>query len=109
MKKLVYSLYFLSLFLLLPFPAFAQATEVAQVQNFIQNIIQILVTLSGLIAAGFIVWGGLGYITSSGNPENLERSKRTILYSAVGLAIVLGAFVISSAVTQLATNAFAAK
>ncbi len=52
------------------------------------------------------MWGGFGYITSSGNPEHLDRSKRTILYSALGLAIALGAFVLSNIVTQLATSAF---
>lgn len=80
--------------------------DVTKVQNFIQNIIQVLVTLSGLLATGFFVWGGVGYITSSGNPENLDRSKKTILYSAIGLAITLGAFVLSNIVTQIATTAF---
>ena len=65
-----------------------------------------MVTLSGFIAAGFIVWGGVGYITSSGNPEALEKSKKTILYSAIGLTLVLGAFVISNMVSQVATTAF---
>ena len=58
------------------------------------------------MAAGFFVWGGVGYITSTGNPESLEKSKKTILYSAIGLAVVLGAFVLSNIVTQLATTAF---
>jgi predicted small integral membrane protein len=93
-------------------PVFAQAATtgagVGQIQTFIQSIIQILVTISGLVAAGFFVWGGFGYITSSGNPESLDRSKKTILYSGVGLTIVLAAFVLSNIVTQLATTAFGA-
>ena len=87
-------------------PVFAASADVSKIQTFIQNVIAILLTLSGLIATGFFVWGGVGYITSSGNPESLERSKKTILYSAIGLAIVLGAFVLSNIVTQLATSAF---
>jgi len=89
-------------------PAFAQTAggDVTQVQNFIQNLIQLIAGLSGLVAAGFFVVGGFGYITSSGNPEHLDRSKKTIVYSAVGLAIVLGAFVLSNIVTQLATSSF---
>lgn len=88
-------------------PVFAQATGgVTQIQSFIQSVIQVLITLAGLISVGFFVWGGFGYITSSGNPESLDRSKKTILYSAVGLAIVLGAFVLSNVITQLATTAF---
>ena len=60
----------------------------------------------GLIATGFFVVGGFSYITSSGNPEHLDRAKRTILYSAIGLSVTIAAFVISSIVTSLASNAF---
>ena len=87
-------------------PAFAATADISQVQNFIQNIIQVLVGLAGLTAAVFFVVGGFGYITSSGNPEHLDRSKKTIIYSGVGLAVALGAMVISNIVTQLATSAF---
>jgi TRAP-type C4-dicarboxylate transport system permease small subunit len=85
---------------------YAQTDDVAKVQNFFQNIIQNLVVFAGLLAALFFVWGGVGYITSSGNPESLERSKRTIFYSAVGLAISLGAFVLVNIVTQIANSSF---
>ena len=87
-------------------PVFADSADVTKIQTFIQNIIQIMVTLAGMLATGFFVWGGVGYITSSGNPEHLDRSKKTILYSAVGLAVVLGAFVLSNIIAQLAGTAF---
>lgn len=89
-------------------PVYAASADVTSIQTFIKSIIQILVTIAGLVSAGFFVWGGFGYITSSGNPEMLDRSKKTILYSAVGLAIVLGAFVLTNIVSDLATTAFGA-
>ena len=89
-------------------PAFAQSSDVTRIENFIRSIIQILVTLAGITATGFFVWGGFRYITSSGSPEQLEGAKKTILYSALGLTIALGAFVFSNIVTQLATTAFGA-
>ncbi len=84
----------------------AESADLSKVQNFIQNVIQVLVTLAGLLAAGFLVVGGIGYITSSGNPEHLDRSKKTIIYAGIGLAIAIGAFVISNIVTDLAKSAF---
>ena len=84
----------------------AQSDDVSKVTNFMTNIIEILVALAGILAALFFVWGGVGYITSSGNPENLEKSKKTILYSAIGLAISLGAYVLVNIVTQTAQSAF---
>ena len=106
MKKIVFIQTFIFAFFLLASPVFAASADISKVQTFIQNVIQILVTLAGLLSAGFFVWGGVGYITSSGNPEALDRSKKTILYSAVGLAIVLAAFVLTNIVTQVATTAF---
>jgi TRAP-type C4-dicarboxylate transport system permease small subunit len=80
--------------------------DVAKIQTFIQNVISILVTFGGLLAAGFFVYGGIRYITSSGNPESLDQAKKTILYSAIGLVVVLGAFVLSNSVYQVSTAAF---
>ena len=87
-------------------PVLADSADLSKVENFITNVIQILVTIAGLLAAGFFVWGGINYITSSGNPEHLDRAKRTLLYSAIGLAITVGAFVLTNVVTQVANTAF---
>lgn len=85
--------------------AFA-APDLSRVQNFATNVIQVLVTIAGLLAAGFFVMGGIGYITSSGNPENLDRSKKILVYSSIGLAVCIGALVLSGIVSDLATTAF---
>ena len=84
----------------------ALSGDAAQVENFIRSVIQFIAGLAGLIATGFFVVGGFTYITSSGNPEKLDQAKRTLFYSATGLAIVIAAFVISNIVTTLATQAF---
>lgn len=108
MKKSIVSLSILASFLLLAAPVYAATGDVSSIETFIKSVISILVKLAGLVAAGFFVWGGFGYITSSGNPEMLERSKKTILYSAIGLAVVLGAFVLTNIVSDVATGAFGA-
>jgi len=95
-------------FLTFASPVFAASADVTKIETFIKSVIQVLVVLAGLIAAGFFVWGGVGYITSSGNPESLDRSKKTIFYSAIGLVIVLGAFLLTNIISDLATGAFGA-
>jgi cytochrome bd-type quinol oxidase subunit 2 len=87
-------------------PAFAQAAGVSNVENFIRNVITVLAGLAGLVATGFFVVGGFTYITSSGNPEQLDKAKRTLTWSAIGLAIVIAAFVLANIVTTLAKQAF---
>lgn len=106
MKKIIVTNALILTALVLPSVVFADSGDVTKIQNFIQSIIQIMVTLAGFVAVIFFVVGGFGYITSSGNPEHLDRSKKTIVYSGVGLAISIGAFVLSRIITDLATTAF---
>ncbi len=76
------------------------------IHSFLSPILASLGGFAVLICTFFLVWGGVSYITSSGNPHNLEHAKRTIVYSALGLAITIAAFVISNIVTSLASSAF---
>jgi hypothetical protein len=87
-------------------PAFADSGSVTNVESFIKSIITVMAALAGLVATAFFVVGGFSYIVSAGNPERLDRAKRTLLFSAMGLSITIAAFVISNIVTTLATNAF---
>ncbi|HSW91711.1 MAG TPA: TrbC/VirB2 family protein, partial [Candidatus Saccharimonadales bacterium] len=52
--------------LILTHPAFASDGNVTQVENFIKSVIKVVAGLAGLVATGFFVVGGFGYITSSG-------------------------------------------
>ena len=104
--KLVALLVALGAPLIFAAPVLAADGNVSQVENFIRSIIKVVAGLAGLIATGFFVVGGFSYITSSGDPERLHKAKQTLLWSGVGLAIVIAAFVISNIVTELATNAF---
>lgn len=92
--------------LLLSPQVFADAGSVGQVQSFIQSVLKVMASLAGLVAAGFFMLGGYQYITSSGSPDHMDRAKRTLWHSAIGLSIVIAAFVIANIVTDLATKAF---
>jgi len=105
-SKVVATIVTLGVPLVVTHSALAATGDVSSVESFIRSIIQVLAGLAGLVATGFFVIGGFGYITSSGNPEHLDRSKKTLLFSGIGLAITIGAFVLSNIVTSLATNAF---
>lgn len=106
MKYLMAAYFAIGAVVILALPVSAAEVNISQVQNFIRNIIQLIAGLAGLTATGFFVIGGFGYITSSGNPEHLDRAKRTLLWSGIGLAIVIAAFVISNIIVSIATNSF---
>ena len=44
---------------------------------------------SAIVAVIMIVYGGIQYITSAGSPDKVKKSKNAILYSVVGLLIVI--------------------
>lgn len=87
-------------------PALAADGDVKQIENFIKDIIKVVVGFAGLIAAGFFVFGGYIYVTSTGNPEMVDRGKRTLLWAGIGLGIIIAAFVISNIITDIATSSF---
>ena len=48
----------------------------------------------GAIAIGFIVYGGIKYVTSAGNEKQIEEAKKIILYAIIGFVIAILAVVI---------------
>lgn len=78
----------------------------AQTESFIKNIVKTLVGIAGAVAVVFMVIGGFHYITSSGNPEKLDKAKSTLLYSGIGLVIVLAAYTIVDFVAGIAKSSF---
>ncbi len=56
------------------------------------GIINAVIGVTGVIAVLMIVIGGINYATSSGDAGKAKKAKDTILYSAIGLVVVLLAF-----------------
>lgn len=78
----------------------------SQLENFLQNLTQILTGVATFIAALFIVGGGIAYTMSSGNPDRMEKAKKTIIYAVVGLIIAIAAFSIATFFGSQAQQAF---
>ncbi len=54
-------------------------------------ILDILVRLAGLVAFGYLVYGGFIYLTSSGESDKAKKAGSTLLNAAIGLAIAVSA------------------
>ncbi len=52
------------------------------------TIVNVLLILAAIIAAIFLVIGGVRYITSSGDEEAADKAKNTILYAVIGLIVI---------------------
>ena len=53
------------------------------------SIVETLIRAAGYLAVGFIVWGGVKYIRSSGNPSEITAAKTVILNAIIGLVIAI--------------------
>lgn len=58
-------------------------------------IVDDLLRIAGLVAIGYIIYGGILYVTSQGSPDQTGKAQNTILNALIGLvlAIVATAFV----------------
>jgi hypothetical protein len=74
----------------------------SSINGYITPTVEALAGLATLVATGFLIVGGIAYMTSSGRPDKLEHAKRVIRNALIGLVLVLGAGVL----TALLTHAF---
>lgn len=82
----------------------SQGSAEATVNRTIRLVINIISFIVGILAVIMIIIGGLKYITSGGDSNNVASAKNTILYAIIGLVIVALAQVIVRFVLEKATD-----
>lgn len=58
------------------------------------NVFNVVLALAGAVAVAFIVWSGVKFIISQGEPAKTKAAREGILYALIGLVIVMFAFTI---------------
>lgn len=77
----------------------------ADANNVVTSVINWFIAIAGLVSVIFVVYGGISYITSAGEPGKLKKAKDMIFYSLIGLAIVALATVITAFVSNIIREA----
>ena len=67
----------------------------------IESLIRWFTIIAGVVSSIFLVYGGVSYITSSGDPGKLKKAKDAIIYSLIGLAVVALATIITAFVSNM--------
>jgi len=70
-------------------------------QTIIQNSITILLVSITILSLFFLIFGGIKWITSSGDKAKLDSARKTIIYALVGLILAFLSFFIVNLVGQL--------
>lgn len=92
-------------------PAAATLAQVASaspaataMQSYVTPVVTTLCALASLACVFFLVWGGVQYTTSAGDPEKLDRAKQIIRNALIGLALVLAAAVLTAILSHAYMN-----
>jgi TRAP-type C4-dicarboxylate transport system permease small subunit len=65
------------------------------------RILSFILSIFGIIAIIFLVWGGTNYLTAYGNEKKIQEAKSMVTYSIIGIVIALSALVVVQQVIDL--------
>ena len=68
--------------------------ESGDLMKTVQTIINVALSILGIVTVLMIILGGVQYTTSQGDPGKATQARNTILYGVIGLVIALLAFAI---------------
>lgn len=74
-------------------------------KSIILDVINVVLSIVGLLAVLFLIIAGVMYITSLGDEGKAEKAKKMILYIIIGILLVLFAAVIVNFVLSRGTGA----
>ena len=72
--------------------------NVNSISDFLDTLLKAIVKISTPIVVLMIVYSGFLFIKAQGNPEELTKAKKSIMWTVIGAIVVLGAFALSKAI-----------
>lgn len=59
-------------------------------------ILDDLIRIAAMVAVGFVIYGGIQYVTSQGAPDQTKKAQQTIINALIGLVVaILAASIVS--------------
>ncbi len=72
--------------------------DVDQLIVLVRNILRFFSYTVAFVAAALFAWGGILYITAGGNPSRIQKAHTVFGYAALGLVLVLAAWLVVFAI-----------
>jgi hypothetical protein len=99
-------------------PAFAQGDLTKDAPEFIGNvtggatglrglvltIVNYILGFLSIVAVMMIIYGGMLYVTAAGKQETVDKGKKILMYTIIGIVIIMLSFVIVNAVLGAGTG-----
>lgn len=58
------------------------------------TILSVITLVAGVLAVFYLIWSGIQYITSTGNPEKAKSARQGIINAVIGIIIIVAAYFI---------------
>ncbi|MCB9811019.1 MAG: hypothetical protein H6779_04685 [Candidatus Nomurabacteria bacterium] len=75
--------------------------NVDSIEELLQLILQIVITIATPIVIFFIIYAGFLYVTAKGNAEQTQKATRALTYAIIGGVLIIGAVVIAGIIKNL--------
>ncbi len=59
-----------------------------------KNLVSLVLAFVGVTAVFLIIWAGIGFVISRGDPKKIEGARKTMTFAIIGMVIVLCSFAI---------------
>ncbi|MCH7951621.1 hypothetical protein IH980_02725 [Patescibacteria group bacterium] len=66
-----------------------EPTEFSALEPIVENLIKAAVPIAGVVLFGMLVFGGIQYLTSGGDPEGMQKAKSTLTYAIIGIVLLV--------------------
>lgn len=76
----------------------------ANLPNLLTNVVDIMLFVAGALSIIYLIYSGILYITSAGNPDSAKKGQQGVLNAVIGLVIIVLAFFIARAVVSFTVN-----
>lgn len=73
-------------------------TSIPTLYDFIKTVLTVVVKIGIPVATIFIIWSGFMFLTAQGDEAQLTKAKHSFVWACVGTAVLLGAWLLATAI-----------
>lgn len=74
------------------------------IKDVLVNVLRALLGLLGILGVFMFIWGGYQFLLSGGNAESVKRGKATMFWASIGLAVIVGSWVLVRFILESASS-----
>lgn len=79
---------------------FSNPVKAESISALLASLLEFFVRVATVVCVLYIVWSGFLFVKAQGNEEELKKAKQAFFYALIGTLLMLGAQVISTAISN---------